>query len=233
MLAHHSTRSHSPLKTVLGKIEDRYQAYCTTYKMHTMATCHGGTGCPLDRGMDILEEDPEHADINNESTHSSDPTATLGGPEAVGHPKDLVYGNQEKLTTLMTEISDLQQQVAAGKGQPAETLDSIEHGLQNLLIALHQPPPPTPAKPFGEVIQQYTDTLCTLQKQSNLTNSLLQDIAVFNEHDSTKLEGLLTDIEMVADITSESRARLTKVKLRGLTCTLVTEASPQINLGMK
>ena len=96
MSAYHSTRSHSLLKTVLGKIGDRYEAYCTTYKMHTIATHHGGTGCPQDRGLDILTEDPKHADINNESTHSSDVTVALGGPEAVGHPEDPVYGNQDR-----------------------------------------------------------------------------------------------------------------------------------------
>ena len=63
-----------------------------------------------------------------------------------------------------------------------------------------------------------------MQKQSNLTNSLLQDIPVFNEHGSTKLEDWLTDIETAADLTSESRSRLAKVKSRGLTCILVTEA---------
>ena len=47
-----------------------------------MATHHGGAGCPLDRGMDIHAEDPEHADSNNESTHSSDYTVALRGPEA-------------------------------------------------------------------------------------------------------------------------------------------------------
>ena len=109
MSAHHSTKSCSPLKTVLRKIGDRYQAYCTTYKMHAMATHHGGTGCPLDRGMDILAEDQEHLDINNESTHSSDATVTLGGPEVVRHPRDPVYNNQDKLTALMREINDLQQ----------------------------------------------------------------------------------------------------------------------------
>ena len=87
---------HSPLKTMLGKIRDRYQAYCTTHKTFAMATCHGGAGCPLDRGMDILAEDPEHTDINNGSTHSSDATVALGGPEAEGHPKHLVYNNQDK-----------------------------------------------------------------------------------------------------------------------------------------
>ena len=66
--------------------------------------------------------------------------------------------------------------------------------------------------------------LCSTQIQSNLTNSLMQDIPVFNEHDSTNLEDWLIDIEMAADLANESRARLTKAKLQGLMHTLVTEA---------
>ena len=100
----------------------------------------------------------------------------------------------------------------------------MQHELQNLSIAIHQPQPPAPAKPLGEVIWQYTDTLCTMQKQSNLTNSLLQDIPVFNDHDSTNLEDWLTGIETAANLTSESRARLAKAKSWGLMHTLVTEA---------
>ena len=99
----------SPLKTVLGKIGDRYQAYCTTYKTHTMATYYGGKGWPLDNGMDIHADDPEHADIDNDSTHSSDATVALGGPEAEGHPKDPVYNNHNTLTALMREINNLHQ----------------------------------------------------------------------------------------------------------------------------
>ena len=38
----------------------------------------------------------------------------------------------------------------------------------------------------------------------NLTNSLLQDIAVFNEYNSTELEECLTDTETAADVTNES-----------------------------
>ena len=52
-------------------------------------------------------------------------------------------------------------------------------------------------------------------------NSLLQGIAVFNEHDSTELEEWLADIETAADFTSESQAKLAKVRSRGLTCMLV------------
>ena len=165
MSACQSTSSHSPLKTVLGKIRDQYQAYCTTYKIHNMATCHGGAGFPLDIGLDILVEDPEHVDIINDSTHISDATVALGGPDAVGHPEDPVYNNQDRLTVLVREINDLCQRVAAGEGQPAETLDHTQHELQNLLIEIHQPHPPAAAELLTKVIWQYTDTLCTMQKQ--------------------------------------------------------------------
>ena len=52
----------------------------------------------------------------------------------------------------------------------------------------------------------------------------MQDIPVFNEHDSAKLEDWLLDIEMAANLTSESRARLAKAESQGLMHTLVTEA---------
>ena len=65
-----------------------------------------------------------------------------------------------------------------------------------------------PTEPFREVTQQYTNTLSTTQKKSNLTNILLQHITVSNEHDFTKLEEWLADIETSADLTNESRAKL-------------------------
>ena len=164
MSAHHNTRTHSPLKAVLGRIGDQYQAYCTTYKTHAMATHHGGAGHPLNRGLDILTEDTGHADIDNDSTHILDATVALGDPEAVGHPEDPAYGNQDRLTALTREINDLHQRVAAGEGQPAGDLDCIQQELQNLSIAIHQPQTPAPAEPFGEVFCQYTDTLCSTQK---------------------------------------------------------------------
>ena len=122
MHEHVSSSQHKiefTIKTVLGKIGDQYQAYCTTYNTHAMATLHGGTRCPLNRGFDILSEDTEHANIDNISTHSSDATVALGDPEAVDHPKDPVYENQDRFTALTREINDLCQKVAAGEGQPA------------------------------------------------------------------------------------------------------------------
>ena len=102
-----------------------------------------------------------------------------------------------------------------------ETLDCIEIELQKLSITLH---PPAPIEPLGEVIQHYTDTLCSARKQTNLTNSLLQDIPVFNGHDTTHLEDWPVDIETAADLTAEGRTKLAQAKSKGLTCTLITEA---------
>ena len=72
-----------------------------------MATHHGSTGDPLDRGINLCVEDPEHTDIDNESTHSSNATVALGGLEAEGHPEDPVYNNHDKLRALTREINDL------------------------------------------------------------------------------------------------------------------------------
>ena len=68
------------------------------------------------------------------------------------------------------------------------------------------------------------NTLCSAQKQTNLTNSLLQDISVFNGHDTTQLEDWLVDIETEADLTAESRKKLAQAKLKHLTHTLISEA---------
>ena len=51
--------THSPLKTMLRKIGDRYQTYCAACKTHTKTTHHGGTGCPVDKDIDLHIEDAE------------------------------------------------------------------------------------------------------------------------------------------------------------------------------
>ena len=80
MSAHHTTRMHSPFKTMLGKIGDKYQAYCTMYKTHTMATHHRCAGSSLYRDINLNVEDSETTGIDNdnESTHGSDAIAALG-----------------------------------------------------------------------------------------------------------------------------------------------------------
>ena len=92
--------------------------------------------------------------------------------------------------------------------------------MQRLSISLN---PPAPTEPLEEVIRHYTNTLCYAQKQTNLTNSLLQDISVFNGHNVTQLEDWLVDIETAADLTAESRTKLAQAKSKFLTHTLTTK----------
>ena len=111
MSAHCSTRTCLPFTTMLWRIGDKYQVYGTTYKTHAMATHHRGTGCPLDRDINLNVEDSETTGIanDNESTHDLDATVALGGPEAESHPNDLIYSNQDKLMALTRKINDLYQ----------------------------------------------------------------------------------------------------------------------------
>ena len=160
-----------------------------------MTTHHRGMGhTGEDRDLDSHIKDTRGIDIgpdnDNESTNSWDTTFASGGSETDGHLCNLLPRSQANLTILTKEINSLPQWVEAREGQPAEGLDHIERELQNLSLTLRVQPTSTPAltEPFGEVICQYTDTLCTTHKQTNPTSSMLQDIAIFNEHDWTKLE---------------------------------------------
>ena len=62
-----------------------------------------------------------------------------------------------------------------------------------------------------------------MQKQTNFTNPLLQDVSIFTGHD-TQLKAQLVGIETAADLTSESRTKLAQAKSKGPTCTLITKA---------
>ena len=116
MTGHHNKRNdwaHSPLKTVLRKIGDRYQSYCTTYKYHVMTTCHGGAGhTGKDRDLNSYIEDTGGMDIghdnDNESTSSSDTTIAFKGSEADGCLSDILSNSQANLDIFTTEINNLQ-----------------------------------------------------------------------------------------------------------------------------
>ena len=85
---------------MLRKIRDRYQAYHNVYKTHTMASHHGGAGCPVDRDINLhigeaegIETGPDN---DNESTSGSDTTVAFGGSDADGHPSELIPNKQAK-----------------------------------------------------------------------------------------------------------------------------------------
>ena len=92
----------SPLKTVFGKLGDTYQAYCNTYKTHTMSTHHGGLGQPLDRDIDITRKVHETTDTDIENNQDFHPVDT-------DYFEDLQHNNPVKLTAITREVGELHQ----------------------------------------------------------------------------------------------------------------------------
>ena len=101
-------------------------------------------------------------------------------------------------------------------------MDAINHMEQKLnQLAIMLCPP---REPIWEVLNKYTNTLCTAQKKTSLESSLLQDIPILNRNDSSQLEDWLTDIETASELMGESRTKLAQAKSKGLVRTLILEA---------
>ena len=86
---------------------------------------------------------------------------------------------------MTNEVDPLQHKIEVTEGQPTEAINCLECELCRLSVAFH---PSAPPEPLDEVLQQYTETLCTAQKRSTFANTLLQDITIFNGSDSSQLE---------------------------------------------
>ena len=125
------------------------------------------------------------------------------------------------MNDLTKALDHLQIKVDATKGQPTEAINHLECELYRLSLALH---PSAPPEPLHDILQQYTETLCTLQKKTTFVNTLLQDITIFNDSDSSQLEDWLTNVETTTNLTRESRTKLAQAKIKGLTHSLITEA---------
>ena len=115
------------------------------------------------------------------------------------------HENHTTLKTLTWELDHLQHRVETAEGQPTEAIDCLEHELHRLSLVLH---PSAPLEPLDDVLQQYTETLCTAQKKTNFTNTLIQDIPTFNGSDLRQLEDWLVDIETAAVMIYKSRTKL-------------------------
>ena len=176
-----------------------------------MATHHGGSGQPLDRNATMTVKDTD-VDILHNFHH-----------EDTDDFENVEQENHTSLAAVTMELDDLHHRVQAGEGQPSEALHHIEHKLQRISVVLC---PSAPLQPLNDILKQYMETLCSAQKQTNFANTLIQDISIFNGNDSTQLEDWLVDIEMIADMSAESRTKVAQAK--GLTHTLITEA---LNLG--
>ena len=153
-----SHRLNSSLKSVLNKIEDSYQTYSNTYKTHAMATHHRGAGQPSDRDPNLLEQD---TDIP--SNHLKD----------IDNLENVEHENHTTLKDLSRNLDDLWHSVENAEGQTMEAIHHLECELHSLSLKLQ---PSAIPEPLDEVLQQYTETLCSAQKQTTFVNTLIQDI---------------------------------------------------------
>ena len=134
--------------------------------------------------------------------------------------------DEDLIRWLLCETVDLKQFVEDKNNEPREAIHDIEQRLNDLTLALHHQ-----NTPIENVLDRYTETLCTAQKKTSLESSLLQEIPILNGQDSSQLEDWLTDIETASELTSKSRTKLAQVKSRGLVRSLITKALLAQELG--
>ena len=137
---------------------------------------------------------------------------TDNGSESESQDEDL-------MRQFLAETANIKQFVEEKYHEPREAIHEIEQKLNDLTLALHHQ-----HTPIKNVLDRYTETLCTAQKKTSLENTLLQDIPILNGQDASQLEDWLTDIETATELTNKSRTKLVQAKSRGLVRTLISEA---------
>ena len=115
--------------------------------------------------------------------------------------------DEDLMRQVLAETENIKQFVEERYRKPRDAIQEIEQRLNNLSLALRQQ-----HSPIENVLDRYTETLCTAQKKTSLENTLLQDIPILNGQDSSQLEDWLTDIESAAELTNESRTKLAQAK---------------------
>ena len=169
-----------------------------------MATHYGGIG-------DTSMNNPESHDIDNDGQDNYQ--------EDVNDLENIEPNHPAGLKHLTCKTKQLRQTFKDNNNDPMDAINHLEQKLNQLAITLC---PPT--EPIGEVLNKYTNTLCTAQKKMSLESSLLQDIPILNGNNSSQLEDWLTDIETASELTGESRTKLAQAKSKGLVRTLISEA---------
>ena len=66
----------------------------------------------------------------------------------------------------------MRQNVEDKDNDPRDAIQQLEQMLNQLTITLHPP-----SESIEEILDKYTDTLCTDQKKTSLESSFLQDIS--------------------------------------------------------
>ena len=100
------------------------------------------------------------------------------------------FQDENIIQKLLCETEHLKQVIEDRDNDPREAINDLEQRLNRLTLTLCRLD-----TPIENMLDRYTETLCTAQKKTSLDHSLLQDIPILNGQDSSQLEDWLTDIE--------------------------------------
>ena len=123
---------------------------------------------------DTAMENPETQDVDNVSEDE--------------------FQDENMVQKLPRETAHLKQVIEDIDNDPRESIHDLEQRLNRLTLTLHHLD-----IPIENMLDRYTETLCTTQKKTSLESSLLQDIPTLNGQDSSQLEDWLMDIETASE----------------------------------
>ena len=120
-------------------------------------------------------------------------------PQDIDNVSEDESQDEDLIRQLLCKTANLKQFVEDKNNEPREAIHGLEQRLNDLTLALH-----CQNTAIENVLDRYTETLCTAEKKTSLESSLLQDIPILNGQDSSQLEDWLTDIETASELTNES-----------------------------
>ena len=100
-------------------------------------------------------EDPENQDLDNVSQDD--------------------FQDENIVQNLLCKTEHLKQAIQDRDNDPRKAIHQLEQRLNRLTLTLHPS-----SGPIEEMLDKYTETLCTAQKKTSLESSLLQDIPTLN-----------------------------------------------------
>ena len=154
--------------------------------------------CSPIKGLFHRLENSIHTYINYHKTHAIAThfggvgDASMENPDTqdMDNISEDIFQDENIVQKLLCETEHLKQVIEDRDNDPREAIHELEQRLNRLTLTL-----PCSDDPNENVLDKYTETLCTAQKKTSLESSLLQDIPTLNWQDSSQLDDWLRDIE--------------------------------------
>ena len=110
--------------------------------------------------------------------------ASMENPETqdVDNVSEDEFQDENIVQNLLCKTTCLNQVIEDRGNDPREAINDLEQRFDRLTLTLCRSD-----TPIENVLDRYTETLCTAQKKTSLESSLLQDIPILHGQDSSQL----------------------------------------------